>query len=216
MENKNNPWKNISLSDYENHMSFEGVRQQQALNKMMKDQFGDYPLSSAIILGVASGNGLEHIDREKYKKVYGIDINEEYLNALKERYSYLNGVLECILLNLTSEYDRLPDAQLLIADLLIEYIGYETFGKAVKRVKPDIVSCIIQKNTDTKAWVSLSPYIHSFDCLNTVHHEMDEDELDSFMEIAGYKKINRVIEELPNAKAFVRTDYKKDTDIKKA
>ena len=106
-----------------------------------------------MILGVASGNGLEHIDTKKYKKVYGIDINDEYLKALRERYSYLKDVLECILLDLNTEYDRLPNAQLLIADLLIEYIGYDTFVNALGKAEPDIVSCIIQKNTDTKAWV---------------------------------------------------------------
>ena len=210
MENKTNPWKKIRLSDYENHMSYDGVEQIQALNKMMKDQFGDYPATSVMIFGVASGNGLEHIDRGKYKKVYGIDINEEYLDALKERYSYLGDALECILLDLNTEYDRLPNSELLIADLLIEYIGYETFVNALNKADPNIVSCIIQKNTDTKAWVSSSPYIHAFDCLDEVHHQMDERELDLVMERAGYKKIKQATEALPNAKALVRTDYRKD------
>lgn len=210
MENKTNPWKNIRLSDYENHMSYEGVEQQRVLNKIMKDQFGDYPVSSAMILGVASGNGLEHIDTKKYKKVYGIDINDEYLKALRERYSYLKDVLECILLDLNTEYDRLPNAQLLIADLLIEYIGYDTFVNALGKAEPDIVSCIIQKNTDTKAWVSSSPYIHAFDCLDTVHHQMDEHELDMVMDRVGFRKIRQVSEDLPNAKALVRIDYRKD------
>ena len=44
---------------------------------MMKDQFESYPVETAMILGVAGGNGLEHIDPAKYKRVYGVDINEE-------------------------------------------------------------------------------------------------------------------------------------------
>ena len=55
----NNPWEDISLSDYENHMSLGSVAQLQAMNKIMKDQFGDYPVTSAMVLGVAGGNGLE-------------------------------------------------------------------------------------------------------------------------------------------------------------
>ena len=31
-----NPWKDISLSDYEKHMSLENVKQLQVLNQLMK------------------------------------------------------------------------------------------------------------------------------------------------------------------------------------
>lgn len=47
---------------------------------------------------IAGGNGLEHIDKKKYRKVYGIDINEDYLQKVSERYSSedkLGGILEC-------------------------------------------------------------------------------------------------------------------------
>lgn len=71
----NNPWEGISLDDYENHMKLDSVMQLQAMNKMMKGQFDDYPISSVMILGIAGGNGLEHIQTEKFKKVYGIDVN---------------------------------------------------------------------------------------------------------------------------------------------
>ena len=36
---KKNPWEEISLSDYENHMKLDSVMQLQAMNEMMKDQF---------------------------------------------------------------------------------------------------------------------------------------------------------------------------------
>ena len=58
-----NPWEEISLSDYENHMKLGSVMQLQAMNEMMKGQFNDYPVSSVIVLGVAGGNGLEHIQK---------------------------------------------------------------------------------------------------------------------------------------------------------
>ena len=91
----NNPWEEIKLDDYEKHMSLDSVRQLQALNYIMKEQLTAYPVDTVMILGVAGGNGLEHISREKYRKVYGVDINEEYLKAVSERYAELSGVLEC-------------------------------------------------------------------------------------------------------------------------
>lgn len=33
-----NPWEEIELSDYENHMSLKSVFQLQAMNQMMKEQ----------------------------------------------------------------------------------------------------------------------------------------------------------------------------------
>lgn len=74
-----NPWEEISLDDYENHMKLDSVMQLQAMNEMMKGQFYAYPISSIMILGVAGGNGLEHIQEKNFEKVYGVDINPSYL-----------------------------------------------------------------------------------------------------------------------------------------
>lgn len=67
---------------------------------MMKGQFDAYPVSSVVILGIAGGNGLEHIRKEKIEKVYGVDINSSYLDKVIIRYPYLDGILECICINL--------------------------------------------------------------------------------------------------------------------
>lgn len=74
-----NPWEEIPLADYENHMRLDSVRQQQAMDEMMKGQFDTYPISSVMILGIAGGNGLGHIQKGRFEKVYGVDINSSYL-----------------------------------------------------------------------------------------------------------------------------------------
>ena len=208
-----NPWREISLEDYENHMSLDSVMQLQTLNKMMKTQLSDYDVSTVMILGVAGGNGLEHIDKNKYKKVYGVDINENYLKKVAERYSSddsLGGILECILADLTKDAESLPGAELVIADLLIEYIGYDAFATVIQYIKPKHVSCIIQINTDTENWVSESPYLHSFDGLDAVHHQMDEKNLIKIMGCKGYVHTGSTTEMLPNGKALVRVDFTKN------
>jgi len=201
-----NPWEEISLSDYENHMKLDSVMQLQNMNQMMKGQLNAYPVSSAMILGIAGGNGLEHIDKNKYQKVYGIDINREYLAAVKERYSDISDILECIQLDLIEETYKLPKAELLIANLLIEYIGYTYFQKAVEQVQPQYVSCIIQINVDDN-WVSDSPYIHVFDCLDQVHHQLEESPLVQVMNGIGYKQIAQIENPLPNGKKLVQLDF---------
>ena len=206
---KKNPWEEISLEVYEKHMSLDSVKQLQAMNKMMKGQLNDYPVRTAMILGIAGGNGLEHVQTEKYDTVYGVDINEEYLNAVKERYGDLKGVLECIHLDLINETEKLPPAELVIANLLVEYIGYPVFRQVLRQVDPEYVSCGIQINRDETEWVSDSPYLHAFDRLDEVHHQMDAEELTSVMKEAGYDKVLQSAEDLPNGKSIIRLDYKK-------
>ena len=203
----NNPWEDISLSDYEKHMSLDSVKQLQAMNSIMQDQFGDYPVDTAMVLGIAGGNGLEHVSKEKYKTVYGVDINADYLKAVEARYSGLEGVLKCIKADIINECDKLPEAQLVIANLLIEYIGYEAFMKAMMRVRPLYISCVIQINIDEHQWVSDSPYLHAFDRLDEVHCQMEENELTSVLEQIGYKKILSESNPLPNGKALLRLDF---------
>lgn len=203
-----NPWEEISLSDYENHMQLDSVMQLQALNEMMKHQFDAYSISSMMILGIAGGNGLEHIQREKFERVYGVDINSAYLKETASRYPNLNGILEFLCVNLIGEADKLPKADMIIANLLIEYIGYECFQKVVQHVTPKYVSCIIQINMDD-SFVSDSPYLHAFDNLDEVHHQMEEQALEKAMLGIDYHRIRSKEHMLPNGKKLVQIDFGK-------
>lgn len=201
-----NPWEEITLSDYEDHMSLGSVYQLQAMNKMMKEQFYDHDVSSVMVLGIAGGNGFEHIDCGIFKNVYGVDINQSYLDECGNRYPALKGVFKAICADLTDADLQLPYAELLVANLLIEYIGYENFKRAVKMVRPKYVSCIIQINTD-ESFVSDSPYLHVFDRLDEVHRRIDKAELIGSMAEIGYIKELQREKELPNRKKLVRIDF---------
>ena len=163
-----NPWESIDLSNYEKHMSLKNVYQLQSLNFIMKEQFDSYPVSSVMILGIAGGNGLEHITHQKYKKIYGVDVNQDYLTKCRLRYAHLDTVF--------------------------------------KTVNPKYVSCVIQINTDD-SFVSDSPYIHSFDCLDKVHHQMEEKELINHMQEIGYQSVLTKEKSLPNGKKLIRIDF---------
>lgn len=169
-----NPWKEIPLTDYENHMKLDSVRQLQTMNEMMPGQFDAYPVSSVMVLGIAGGNGLEHIQKRKFERVYGIDVNSSYLEETARRYPHLDGVLQYICINLLNGADKLPGADMVIANLLVEYIGYECFQNVIRQVKPKYVSCIIQINVE-ESWVSDSPYLQVFDRLEGVHHQIFQD-----------------------------------------
>ena len=204
-----NPWNEIELSDYENHMSLGSVGQLQSLNRFMTRQFDAYPVKTAMVLGVAGGNGLEHASKDKYETVYGVDINERYLEAVKERFKDRLDLIKCLKVDIISEVEKLPHAELVIADLFVEYVGYEAFAKALKKIEPEFVSVVIQINTDENSWVSDSPYLHAFDGLDEVHHQMEDGALTECLKAAGFEKILTEREDLPNGKALLRLDYRK-------
>lgn len=121
-----------------------------------------------------------------YWELYGVDINSEYLQECAARYENLNGILECLCVDLSNENTILPYADIVIANLLVEYIGYECFKKIVTQIKPKYVSCIIQINIDD-SFVSDSPYLHVLEHLDIVHHQVEEDGLVASMENVSYR-----------------------------
>ena len=201
-----NPWKEITLSDYENHMKLDTVRQLQAMNSMMKDQLYRYPISTAMILGIAGGNGLNHVDPGRLKAVYGVDINPMYLEQCTKRYPELEGVFHTLETDLIGKISHLPTTELVVANLLIEYIGCEQFLRVLGQTSPVYVTCAIQVNTNEE-FVSHSPYLHAFDRLSEVHYSINETGLSEAMEEAGYQLLLKEEISLPNGKKLVRLDF---------
>lgn len=181
------------------------VSQLQALNSFMKKQLENYNVDSVMIHGVAGGNGLEHTEGKDFKKIYGVDINENYLKECAERYSQLEAFVP-FCADLTKDCSALPTAELVIADLAVEYIGYENLLKVAKQVKSKYFSCVIQGNTD-RSFVSASPYEHAFNALDAVHTEIDEKRLEDTLRKAGYKKILTEEKILPDKKKLIRFDF---------
>lgn len=138
-----------------------------------------------------------------------IDLNayeKHILDTCVNRYPKLQSVLDTICADLTQETNELPYADLIVANLVIEYIGYGCFQKAVKQISPKYVSAIIQINVDN-AFVSDSPYLHVFERLDEVHHQMEDTTLVNAMEQISYRKIVQIDKDLPNGKKLVRIDF---------
>ena len=201
-----NPWEKIKLSDYENHMRLDSVMQLKIMNEIMREQFYDYDVSVAMILGVAGGNGLNHIDAKRFKKVYGVDINDEYLKECVSRFPQLKDIFVPIQADLQSDKLTLQKSEIVIANLLIEYIGYESFQRVISKVYPRYISCVIQENGSSN-FVSDSPYRHAFDQLEDIHHQIIECDLTFSMQKIRYKFMLRKEYMLPNAKKLLRLDY---------
>lgn len=202
----NNPWNDISLDDYEGHMTHGSVMQLQAMNAMMREQLECCHGRRVMILGVAGGNGLEHITPDSFDRVYGIDINPDYLKETLRRYAHLGGALEGLCVDLTKDADKLPRADSVIANLLVEYIGCDCLQGVLERVSPEFFSCIIQVNPEG-SWVSSSPYIHAFDGLDSIHHSISTEDINKAVGQLGFVECFSSQQKLPNGKKLIRLDY---------
>lgn len=200
-----NPWKTLDLDIYENHMNLETVAQIPLLNKIMKSQLSYENIDFVAILGVAGGNGLEYVSCNDFKKVYCIDINSKYLDVIKKRYSDLN----CLILeklDLNDLFLELPVVELIIANLLIEYIGLNNFTSQIKKIRPKYVSCVIQIDNKNN-FVTDSVYKDSLKNILKLGIFIDKSELINKMDEIGYKCILKEKYDLPGNKKFLRLDF---------
>jgi hypothetical protein len=204
-----NPWLDISLKDYEEHMASADVFQLQCLNRIVKEQLR-YRKPFVAVLGAAGGNGLEHILPAGVETVYALDINEKYLMACRERYAFLKQRLQTIRCDLSVADMALPFSNILICNLIVEYLGLDAFAELLKRNMHnlEIVSVVLQKDRG-RSFVSESSSAVRLKALDALHSVIDETELGAKLAKAGFVKLLRKTYPLPNGKEFVRIDYKK-------
>ena len=202
------PWEQVRLEDYEAHMSLPVVGQLGELNRIMREQLTDYPARTALIAGVAGGNGLEHIAGTPLQTVYGIDINAGYLEACRKRYASLEPVLVLKRMDLASGDASLPITDLVIANLIVEYIGIDPFSRLIGQARPAYLSSVIQLNSDG-GFVSASPYEQAFAGLTGVHRDVAEEEWTAALLRIGYTPILRREHPLPTGKRLMRLDYRR-------
>ncbi|WP_326513492.1 class I SAM-dependent methyltransferase [Clostridium intestinale] len=205
-----NPWEKIDLEVYEKHMSHDNVYQLQKLNEIMKEQFQDNKHENVGVLGVAGGNGLNNIDISNVRKVFAIDVNREYLNVCRERYDYMGEILETICRDINDKEFSFPKTDLIVCNLIIEYIGEEQFVAIVERNKENIklISCVIQDN-EKNSFVSDSEYSSHFTPITSINHDINDNKLKNLFAKIGFNCIKIKSYNLPNNKSFIRMDFKK-------
>lgn len=201
-----NPWRDVPLEQYEKHMAEQKIYQLQELNRLMERQLNGYSVHSVAVLGVAGGNGLEHIAADQYKTIVGVDINEDYLNTCWRRYPQLQPCLQLLCLDLSKPEPSLPQVDLVIADLILEYIGIEAFFHCLAGMNPEIVSCVVQQN-QKEVFVSPSVYSQELQKVKEIYQEIDQTELVAFMKRSGWSVILREEIPMPNGQRLIRLDF---------
>ncbi len=201
-----NPWLNISHSDYENHMIEVG--QAQVLNGLTKYCLEKYLPENFALLGCSTGNGLEHIKTEITKRVYAIDINPEYLKITNENFESKINNLEIYNIDIQNDELAIKNIDLFFVGLVLEYVEPEkALNKIIKTLrKKGILSIVIQTNKNT-SFVSKTKY-NSLEKLSYISNEVNEKEIDRFIQSKNLELIKREKIELTKNKSFIYLEYK--------
>ncbi|GGC10432.1 class I SAM-dependent methyltransferase [Dyadobacter sediminis] len=209
MLSNENPWSNIPLKDYEAHMAHPLVGQSEMLSRLMESALIKYKPVSLAILGIAGGNGLEHVHTTQTTHVYGVDISQVYLNECQNRYSSQIENLILIKHDLNSR-EVLPfKVNLILAGLIFEYIELENGLNQVDSCLYQSGSLIVtlQKNNGVTS-VSNSG-INSIKQVAGIFNLVDEGTFEKNILALGYIKTERSESFLPNGKSFVSLEFKK-------
>jgi hypothetical protein len=94
-----------------------------------------------------------------FQAVYGVDINATYLRECQRRYPEWKEVFIPIEAYLLDERIQLPHCDLLIANLLVEYIGYTRFQTLAKQSSAVWIRVVIQQDF-AKALYPTLPICH--------------------------------------------------------
>lgn len=131
-----NPWRSIPLADYEGHMGSAHVQQLGALSALFKRALDVCAPESVAVLGVAGGNGLEHVNRPTMRRIVGVDINAQYLDEVRRRFgSHSN--LELLCADVSEDELGVAPVDLVHAALFFEHAGLgRALDNAVSLVVP--------------------------------------------------------------------------------
>jgi len=203
-----NPWLSIPGAIYDSHMAAVGVKQLQALNQIMQKQIRDYSPHRLAICGVATGNGLEHT--RDVGKVYGIDINPEYLEICRHRFDHMRNIT-FLLKDMSTDPLEITAIDLVIANLFVEYIDLAVFFEKIGAcLKPNgTASIVIQKNPEKTAAISASQFSKPFEALTPIIQERNEFVTRRVAEEHGLIPVNSEYFGLPNGKSLIRIDVSK-------
>lgn len=198
-----NPWTNIKAMEYEGHM--KSIKQYDLLNHIFKEQVSERSYKTIGIIGIGCGNGLEHIKTDSV--VYGYDINRDFLNKCQNLYGNLDYDLILNNIDLTLKDVKINTCDILIFNLVVEYIGKHNFINIIKKNKPSYISVVLQITCGKNNAISDSPYKNIFNNVSTIRTEVIPQDLTNMLELIGYRFLHGKTYEINSFKFFMRMDY---------
>ncbi len=112
-------------------MGPQGVDQLGPLSALFEEVYAATQPDRLLVLGCATGNGLEHVNPAVTKRIVGVDVNLQYLGVARQRFIGLGARLELY----CGEAERFRSApasfDLVHAALLLEYLHPEPLVRRI-------------------------------------------------------------------------------------
>ncbi|WP_421939517.1 class I SAM-dependent methyltransferase [Pedobacter sp.] len=207
--NKANAWNLVPLDDYELHMQHNEVAQSQLLNKLTSKYLQKHRPEHLLFLGISGGNGLEHIDLNKVKTVYGIDINQSYLDMTKKRFGEKIKQLALVNADISTSNESFLKADFVWAALIFEYIdiqrGFEFIANNIAQSVKLIIT--IQSNNGNQS-VSQTG-VKSIQSVKEIFKVVNKDSLLRYASNTGFELLKLEENILPHGKSFLTYEFER-------
>ena len=203
-----NPWLKIPAADYEGHMSSSTVAQQSFLAQTFKESLESHDSSAIALLGCATGNGLEHIDKSVTRRVTAIDINPEYLAKLRQCYGVSVPGLEIVETDLETCEIENQTYSLIFAGLIFEYIDPRILLPKINSwLRSDgVMVAVLQLPAKHLKKITDTPYV-SLKKLDAIMKFISPHDFKSMAHDAGLKERRAKTATLESGKSFYVGTY---------
>ena len=119
-----NPWSLVSAAEYEAYMGPQGADQLVPLAAIFGKLYAARRPRRLAVLGVATGNGLEHVDPAVTRRTVGLDVNLSYLAVTRQRFMRLGASLELLCGDLERAQLDAGGFDLVHAALVLEHVDF--------------------------------------------------------------------------------------------
>jgi SAM-dependent methyltransferase len=198
-----NPWLDVPLVDYEAHMLLPNVGQAQLLSDIFASALEELAPKSLAVLGCAGGNGFDRIAAQITERIVGVDINPEYINQVRARFSSRLPRLELIVADLERDSLAISPVDMVFAALVLEYIDVNiVIPKLSSMLRPGgIFITVSQLSSDTLPEITPTEYT-TLNALAAVMKLVDADKLDRVFLACGYHAVDNWRTKIPGGKCF--------------
>lgn len=209
---RQNPWRQISLADYEAHMGSDGAGQLAPLSELFGRHCRLTDPARVAVLGCAAGNGFEQVDPGRIERLVGIDLQAGYLREARRRFARWGARLQLICARAELCPLRAGSLDLVSAGLIFEYCDP---ARLVARAAEIIasgghLSVALQLPSRAGAPVVSATERHSLRELTAIMRLVPPDRLGELLRERGLTLVESEEIPLPFGKAFHAGLYRKE------
>ena len=208
--NEINPWSKIPLADYEQHMEHQDVGQAQLLNKLTGKYLEKINPENVLFLGISGGNGLEHINTNRVKRVCAIDINDSYLEETRKRFAGKIKQLDLVNTDIDSSDFSYIQADFVWAALILEYVDMIRFFDFIKANTQPTCKLLVTIQSNNGVQSVSTTGIESVKSVGSIFKIIEKEDLLTRAGMFGFECSGLEENFLPNGKSLLTYEFSKN------